>query len=79
MLNTFPQKVAEAADAYSPAVIANYIYDLAKEFNQYYQQTQILREEDENILKARLVLIQTLADILSRAAAILGIELPDRM
>ncbi|MBQ7194842.1 MAG: arginine--tRNA ligase [Bacteroidales bacterium] len=79
LLNTFPQKVGEAAAAFSPALIANYAYDLAKEFNQYYQQTQILREEDEKVLKARLVLIQTLADILSRAAAILGIELPDRM
>ncbi len=79
LLNTFPQKVGEAAAAFSPAVIANYAYDLANEFNQYYQQTQILREEDEKVLKARLVLIQTLADILSSAAAILGIELPDRM
>ena len=79
LLNTFPQKVAEAAAALSPAVIANYAYELAKEFNQYYHDTPILREEDATLLQMRLVLIKTLASVLVKATDILGFSLPDRM
>ena len=79
LLNLFPSKVAEGAGAYSPAVIANYAYDLAKEFNQYYHETPILKEEDPSMLQARLVLIDTLSAVLRRAMGILGIELPERM
>ena len=79
LLNLFPAKVAEGAAAYSPAVIANYAYDLAKEFNQYYHETPILKEEDQAMLQARLVLIDTLSAVLRRAMGILGIELPERM
>ena len=79
LLSAYPQKVAEAADALSPAIIANYAYDLAKEFNQYYHDTPILKEEDAVLLKTRLVLIETLASVLRKATGILGIELPDRM
>ena len=79
LLNLFPSKVAEGAAAYSPAVIANYAYDLAKEFNQYYHETPILKEEDPMLLQARLVLIDTISAVLRRAMGILGIELPERM
>ncbi len=79
LLNTFPAKIAEGAQAYSPAVIANYAYDLAKEFNQYYHDTPILKEEDADVLKTRLVLIDTLSAVLRKAMGILGIELPERM
>ena len=79
LLNTYPQKIAEAAAAFSPAVIANFAYEIAKEFNQYYHDTPILKEEDENVLKMRLSLIQTLASVLVKAMGILGIELPERM
>lgn len=79
LLNTFPAKIAEGAQAYSPAVIANYAYDLAKEFNQYYHDTPILKEENEDVLKMRLVLIDTLSAVLRKAMGILGIELPERM
>ena len=79
IINAYPQKIAEAAQAFSPALVANYCYDLAKEFNQYYQQTPILKEADEAVLKMRLVLISTLASVLRKAMAILGIVLPDRM
>lgn len=79
LLNTFPQKVEEAASELSPAVIANFAYEIAKEFNQYYHDTPILKEEDEKTLKARLVLISTLATALVNAMNILGIELPERM
>ena len=79
LLAIYPQKVAEAAAAYSPALIANYAYDLAKEFNQYYHETQILKEPDATLLGMRLSLIGTLAATLRKAMDVLGIELPERM
>lgn len=79
ILNSYPQKIAEAAAALSPAVIANYAYELAKEFNQYYHETPILKEENQAVLRMRLALINTLASVLVKAMAILGIELPERM
>ena len=78
-LNTFPAKVAEAGAAHSPALIANYAYELAKEFNQYYHDTPILREENLALLQYRLVLIDTIARVLGKAMSILGITLPERM
>ena len=79
ILGAYPQKVAEAAAAFSPAVIANYCYDLAKEFNQYYHDTPVLKEPDAEVLKMRLELISTLAGVLRKGMKILGIDLPDRM
>ena len=79
LLGLYPAKVAEANAALSPAVIANYAYDLAKEFNQYYHDTPVLKEEDAAVLRFRLVLIDTLARTLRSAMALLGIQLPDRM
>ena len=79
ILGAYPQKVAEAAAAFSPALIANYCYDLAKEFNQYYHDTPILKEPDAEVLKMRLELISTLAGVLRKGMKILGIDLPDRM
>ena len=79
ILGAYPQKVAEAAAALSPAVIANYCYELAKEFNQYYHDTPVLKEPDAEILRMRLALISTLAGVLRKGMKILGIDLPDRM
>lgn len=79
MLDQFPERISEAGAAYSPAVIANYSYDLAKEFNQYYHDTPILKEEDGSLLKYRLTLIDKVAKVLVKAMSILGIELPERM
>lgn len=79
LLSSYPQKVAEAAAAYSPALIANYCYELAKEFNQYYHDTSILREPDGKLLEMRLELISDTAAVLRAGMGILGIELPDRM
>ena len=79
LLGLYPAKVGEAGAALSPAVIANYAYDLAKEFNQYYHDTPILKEEDQAVLKFRLTLIDALARTLRSAMGLLGIELPERM
>ena len=79
LLDMFPDKIAEGGQAHSPAIIANYAYDLAKEFNQYYHDTPILREEDLQILNFRLQLVSVIARVLVKAMDILGIELPERM
>ncbi|MBR6886239.1 MAG: arginine--tRNA ligase, partial [Bacteroidales bacterium] len=79
LLSMYPEKLAEAGAALSPAVIANYAYELAKEFNQYYHDTPILREEDQAVLKYRLQLIDTLAGTLRASMELLGIGLPERM
>lgn len=79
MLNNFPAKVKEAGDAHSPAVIANYAYELAKEFSQYYHDVTILNEEDATLRSNRLALIGIIAKVLVKAMDILGITLPERM
>ena len=79
ILNNFPNKIAEAGAAHSPAIVANYAYELAKEFNQYYHDTPILREENKAVLAFRLRLIELIARVLTKAMDILGIKLPERM
>ncbi len=79
MLDSYPAKVAEAAKSLSPALIANYCYDLAKEFNQYYHDTPVLREENDSNRSFRLSLINQTARILRKGMKLLGIELPQRM
>ncbi|MBO7545008.1 MAG: arginine--tRNA ligase [Bacteroidales bacterium] len=79
LLSFYPSKVGEAAESFSPSVIANYAYDLAKEFNQYYHDTRILGEPDKTLLSFRLVLAKAVATTLSKAMGLLGIGLPERM
>lgn len=79
LISAYPDKVREGGDLHSPAIIANYAYDLAKEFNQYYHITPILKEENSELIGQRLMLISIVADVLTKAMAILGIELPERM
>ncbi|MDE7438324.1 MAG: arginine--tRNA ligase [Muribaculaceae bacterium] len=75
----FPSVVAEAGRNYSPAVIANYAYDLAKEYNQFYHDYSILREENDNVRELRLLLSYVVGRTLKSAMALLGIEMPERM
>ena len=79
LLNSYPDAVRDGGNAHSPAVIANYAYELAKEFNQYYHDTQILREENVQVRSQRLALLNIIASVLVKAMSILGIELPERM
>ena len=79
LLSQFPGKVAEAGASLSPAIIANYAFELAKEFNQYYHETPVLKEENPVLLRYRLVLISIIASTLRTAMGLLGIELPERM
>ena len=79
LLSLYPAKIQEAVDGLSPAILANYSFEIAKEFNQYYHDTQILKEPEAKLLKYRLQLISVLAATLRSAMALLGIELPERM
>ena len=75
----FPSVVAEAGKNYSPALIANYAYDLAKEYNQFYHDYSILREEDAEKRNLRLLLSYVVGRTLKSAMSLLGIEMPERM
>lgn len=75
----FPNTVADAGRNYSPAVIANYAYDLAKEYNQFYHDYSILREENEGVKRLRLLISFATARTLRSAMSLLGIEMPERM
>ena len=78
-LTAFPAIVREAGDSYSPALIANYIYDLAKEYNQFYHDYSILREENEQLRTFRLILSRNIAQVIKSGLGLLGIEAPERM
>ena len=78
-LADFPALVEEAGKTYSPALIANYAYDLVKEYNQFYHDYSILREENADIRAFRLSLSRTVGDTVRRAMWLLGIEVPERM
>ena len=78
-LADFPATVAEAGRLFSPAIIANYVYDLVKEYNQYYHDYSILREENEAVRAFRLMLSANTAKVVKTGMGLLGIEVPDRM
>ena len=78
-LTEFPQIVKEAGDEFSPALIANYIYELVKEYNQFYHDFSILREENADLKVFRLVLSETIANVIKTGMGLLGIEVPERM
>lgn len=71
--------VKQAGDEYNPALIANYIYDLVKEYNQFYHDHSILKEDDANLKIFRLILSQEVGKIVKSGMSLLGIEVPDRM
>jgi len=75
----FPDAVKEAGKNFSPALIANYCFDLAKEFNQFYHDHPILAENDLNIRDMRLLISATVGKIIKNGMKLLGIEVPDRM
>jgi len=78
-LTEFPQIVRVAGDNFSPAVICNYAYDLACDFNSFYHDLSILNEKDEAKRVLRLLLAKNVAKVLNSAMSLLGIEMPERM
>ena len=79
MLSEFAGVVMQAGTDYSPSAIANYIYDLVKEYNQFYHDFSILREENEALRTFRLVLSANVCKIIKLGMGLLGIEVPERM
>ncbi len=79
LLNDFPSLVVEAAGELSPALISNYIYELAREFNQFYHDYSILGEEDKKIRDFRLKLTSVTGRVIEKGLWLLGIEAPERM
>lgn len=79
IMASYPHVLEEAGTSYSPAQVANFCYDLAKEFNKYYHEVTVLHEEDTVLRDQRLALLKQVAGLLKRAMDILGIVLPERM
>lgn len=79
ILCRYEERLHEAAREYSPAVIANFAYDLAKEYNKFYQNVPIFDEEDAARLRFRIALSRVVAETLRKAMGILGITVPDKM
>ncbi|WP_297796337.1 arginine--tRNA ligase [uncultured Eudoraea sp.] len=79
LLESYPETVKLAAENYSPALIANYTYDLVKEFNSFYQQVSILGEPEEKIRVFRVQLAKKVGEVIKSAFQLLGIEVPLRM
>ena len=75
----YPETIQQAASQYSPALIANYVYDLVKLFNSFYQSISILGEEDQKLLHFRVQLSKTVGDVVASGCQLLGINVPERM
>ncbi len=79
LLREYPQVVRQAGEEYSPALIANFGYELAKDFNQFYQEMPILKEEDAALRDFRLALTALTGQVIASAMALLGIRVPEKM
>lgn len=79
LLSLFENKIREAAKDYSPAVIANYAFDLAKQYNQFYQNISIFNESDPVKLRFRIALSDSIASAIKKSMNLLGIAVPERM
>ncbi|MDD4748096.1 MAG: DALR anticodon-binding domain-containing protein, partial [Salinivirgaceae bacterium] len=79
LLDSFKSVVTEAGEQLSPALIANYVYDLAREFNQYYHEYQIIRESDADCRNTRLLLVKAVAQVIKNATWLLGMDVPEKM
>lgn len=77
-IELYPETVAQAAENYSPALVANYVYELVKRFNSYYQQLVIL-DKDAHIRQFRLVLARKVAELIHSGMGLLGVECPEQM
>jgi arginyl-tRNA synthetase len=79
MIYEFPEIVKAAGDVLNPALIANYLYELAREFNQFYHDYSILSAEIESQVKCRLKLSEVVGFIIKKGMFLLGIDVPERM
>jgi arginyl-tRNA synthetase len=79
LIGQFPEVLQNSAQNHNPSLIANYAYELAKEYNQFYHDYSILKEQNEGVRKLRLTLSACVADVIKRAMWLLGIEVPEKM
>ncbi len=79
LINNYINRLNEAAREYSPAIVANFAFDLAKEYNQFYQSIPIFNEADQAKLKFRIAFSQVVADVLRKSMKLLGISVPEQM
>ena len=79
LLTDFPNVIQEAATNYSPSLVANYVYDLVKEYNTYYQNTSILTAKNNELINFRLSLSDKVGEVIQTAMRLLGVSVPDRM
>lgn len=79
LINEYPKLINEAAENYSPAIIAQFAYDLAKEYNRFYTEEPILKESDENFMKFKIAFSFQIAKAINQSMKLLGIKVPDRM
>jgi len=79
LLSQFGEKIAEAGKDYSPAIIAQYVYDLAKEYNRFYAESPIFNEEDREVMKFRVMYSKMVAKVIKSGMGLLGIAVPERM
>jgi arginyl-tRNA synthetase len=78
-LHQFPATVEQAGRAFDPSGIANYTYDLVKEYNQFYQEIPVLKEENRDLVMIRLIISAFAGEVIRKAMNLLGIDVPDRM
>ncbi|MEI6752695.1 MAG: arginine--tRNA ligase [Paludibacter sp.] len=79
LITQFPATVSEAGEEFSPALIANYTYELVKEYNQFYHDFSILKEDNQALKQFRLILSESVASVVKSAMLLLGIDVPERM
>lgn len=79
LIGNFPNVVKDAGESYSPAIVANYVYDLAKEFNQFYHESPIVFEEDAAKRSLRLTLSHAVGQTIKQGMWLMGIDVPERM
>src|SRR5699024_6054940 len=79
LLNEFPIIVQESGRNYSPATIANYIYELVKNFNSFYQSNNVMKEKNTALKNARILISKNTGEVIKTAMQLLGIQVPERM
>jgi arginyl-tRNA synthetase len=79
IIHEYPSIIMQAGENRSPALIANYAFELAKEYNGFYQEIPVFKEENEDLKNFRLVLSAFTANVLKSAMGLLGIQVPERM
>lgn len=79
IINQFPDTIQQAAEQYSPALVANYVYELVKEFNSFYQNVSILGSDEAQQIEFRVELARLVSDVIKKSFKVLGIDVPQRM